>query len=309
MGRPTQSRPDRDTFEMDLRAGHVVVGVDPERGGRLTSARIGGHELLVAARDPGGDSRLWGSYLMAPWVGRLEGASFGGPGSGVGPISGVGGPHRFVADQGPHAMHGLVLDRPWTVVASNARSVTLRIALGDLGWPFRGWAGQRIRVWPDRIRCDAWISADRPAPVALGWHPWFRRGDATTDAVLLDAAEVLETRSDLVATGRRLPLDAVTDLGSSRPLGDRRLDHSYLRPSSPATLRVAPVTLRIEFSRRVCAVHVHTPEGGICVEPMTAWPNAANLAAAGVRGTGLARLPAGGRLAASMRWRWTMDPS
>lgn len=283
---------------MQLRAGHVVLRVDPERGGRLTSARIHDHELLVAARDPAEDSRRWGSYLMAPWVGRLDGATF----------TDTGDVHRFVADEGSHAIHGLVLDRPWTVETATARSVTLRIALGDLGWPFGGEVGQRISVRLDRIQFDAWVTADRPAPVALGWHPWFRRSHPAGDSVVLDAEEVLETNSDLVTTGHRLPVDAATDLRVDRPLGDRRLDHSYVRPRSPATLRVAPVTLCVEFSSRVRAVHVHTPEGGICVEPITAWPNATNLAAAGIRGTGLAHLRAGGRLAAGMTWRWTMDP-
>ena len=104
-----------------------------------------------------------------------------------------------------------------------------------------------------------------------------------------------------------MPVDAVTDLRADQPLADRRLDHSYVAPASPVTLRVPPITLRIETSPRLRAVHVHTPERGICVEPMTAWPNAANLAAAGVRGTGLASLPAGGRLMAAMTWRWTID--
>lgn len=283
---------------MELVSGPVVVRVVPARGGRVSSIRLFDHELLVGPGDPDEDPRRWGLYLMAPWVGRMSGARFA--------FGGL--EHRLVADEGPHALHGLVLDRPWTVVAANVQSVAMRVDLGPLGWPFGGEVGQRIRVWPDRIRFEAWVITEDPAPIALGWHPWFRRGEPLSDAVLLDAEEVLETRPDLVATGRREPVDATTDLRADRPLGTRRLDHSYVGPASPATLRISPLTLTVEFSRRVRAVHVHTPEHGICVEPMTAWPNAANLAAAGIRGSGLARLPAGGRLAAAMTWRWTMDP-
>jgi galactose mutarotase-like enzyme len=100
----------------------------------------------------------------------------------------------------------------------------------------------------------------------------------------------------------------VTDLRADRPIADRHLDHSYVAPGSPVTLWVPPVTLRVETSRRVRSVHVHTPARGICIEPMTGWPNAANLATAQVRGTRLAILRAGGRLAASMTRRWDVDP-
>ena len=283
---------------MELVAGPANVRVEPGRGGRVSSVRLFDHELLVGPTAKDEDPRGWGSYLMAPWVGRMSAARFAFGGS----------EHRLIADEGPHALHGLVVDRPWTVVAGNARSVTMRIDLRPLGWAFGGFVGQRIVVRRDRIRFLAWVTTEQPAPVALGWHPWFRRRDPTRDAMRVDALEVLQTTSDLVPTGRRMPVDAETDLRAGPPLAERRLDHSYVAPRSPVTLWVPPVTLRVETSQRVQSVHVHTPARGICIEPMTGWPNAANLASADVRGTGLALLRAGGRLAASMTWRWDVDP-
>ncbi|MBA3875437.1 MAG: hypothetical protein C0498_00640 [Anaerolinea sp.] len=285
------------TSSIDLRSGAVVVRVEPSRGGRASSVRVHDHELLVGQGTPGDDPRTWGSYLMAPWVGRMDGARF--------PFGGR--EHRFIADFGPHAIHGLVLDRPWIVDAADGRSVTMRIELGPLGWPFGGSAVQRIRVWPDRVRFSAWVTADEPAPVALGWHPWFRRGESGPDTVIVEAAEILQTRPDLVATGLRLPVDATTDLRPDQLIGSRRLDHTYVHPTAPVTLHVPPLTVRLEWSRQVDSVHVYTPERAICIEPMTAWPNAANLAAAGVRGTGLTYVGARGRLAAWMTWRWELN--
>jgi galactose mutarotase-like enzyme len=87
-------------------------------------------------------------------------------------------------------------------------------------------------------------------------------------------------------------------------LGDRRLDHVYVRTKGPAILRWPDLELRIAFDRSLQTVVVHTPPEGVCVEPQTMWPNAPLLAAAGVRDTGLRMLEPGETFSASEEWIW-----
>ena len=56
---------------MKLTAEGCAAAFDPADGGRLSSFRVGDHELLLTH---GKDVFHWGSFVMAPWVGRLRDA-------------------------------------------------------------------------------------------------------------------------------------------------------------------------------------------------------------------------------------------
>jgi aldose 1-epimerase len=83
---------------MRLTTEDCVATFDPADGGRLISFRVGDHELLVPH---GKDLFHYGSFVMAPWVGRLRDAR----------LNYGGAQHQFTANSGPHALHGLVTDR------------------------------------------------------------------------------------------------------------------------------------------------------------------------------------------------------
>lgn len=117
------------------------------------------------------------------------------------------------------------------------------------------------------------------------------------------ADEVLET-VDLIPTGRRLPVGGPADLRTGPFIGDRRLDHVYVDPASPAVVRWPDLELLVEFAPPLRTLVVHSRPGAVCVEPQTAWPNAPALVSAGVSGTGLAILGAGERLRSTMTLRW-----
>src|ERR1700733_2765588 len=88
------------TETLRLMAGDCAATFNPADGGRLTSFQVGDHELLVAQ---GKDVFHFGSFVMAPWVGRLRDAR----------LDYGGAEHRFTANAGPHALHGLVTEGPW----------------------------------------------------------------------------------------------------------------------------------------------------------------------------------------------------
>ena len=93
----------------------------------------------------------------------------------------------------PHALHGTVLDAPWTVVAVDGSTVTLETGFGE-AWPFEASIRRRIELFSDRVVDRISVSADEPMPVILGWHPWFRRR-----AVRLDNGD--ESEPALVSVG------------------------------------------------------------------------------------------------------------
>ena len=281
----------RSSGPIVLSAGDAEVTVDPDRGGRVASWRIAGSELLLGRSEAPEGSIRWGSFLMAPWPGRLAG----------GRLRWRGRTWQLQRTHGHHAIHGLVHGAPWVVDAASDRTVSLSVELGPLGWPFAGRVQQRITLTGDRLRLDAEITADQPMPAALGWHPWFLRRGADPHVCVASSA-TLATQG-MIPTGELVPVDARTDLRRGPLLGRRRLDHVYVDATSPATITWPDLTLTLAFEPPLRTVVVHTPANAFCVEPQTAWPNALG-EPADRPGSGVRDLAAGERLGATLEVRW-----
>jgi galactose mutarotase-like enzyme len=141
-----------------LEAGDTVAVVDPEAGGRLTSL-AGRHELLVQY---GGDVFHWGSFPMAPWVGRLR----------HGRLHSDGGVVQLPVNAPPPAPHGLGTDRAWTVTApmsapwsSPSRSGRSQPSCGP--WPWHCRVTQSVILGPTRIDFRLLMHSEQPMPAGI----------------------------------------------------------------------------------------------------------------------------------------------
>ena len=232
---------------------------------------------------------------MAPWAGRIA----------DGRLEWEGGTHRLRRNAGGHSLHGVVFDIPWLVTKRGEAGVELTAE--DLpGWPFGGVASQALELSPGRleVRLEV-VAGEQPMPAWIGWHPWFRRPSAGDMRVQVAAGKVLETREDLIPTGRLTDVEGPTDLRGGPALGDRRLDHAYANVESPARIMWPDLEFTMQLEPPVATVVVHTPERGVCVEPQTAWPDALRLEQEGNPMTGLHKLEAGESLRAETIWSWS----
>lgn len=275
-----------------LRAGSSNATIDPERGGRLAAVSAAGRDVIVGAPDAEDRTILWGSFLMAPWCGRIADAVFEWRGR----------RHTLPATREGNAIHGTVWEQPWKVESATDTDAVLVARLEPGGWPFAGSVRQRYALGDGELVTWAEVLADEPMPAALGWHPWFVRDGGDARLTVL-SAHTLETEA-MIPTGRRLPVDGTTDLRHGTEIGARLLDHCYTEVRSPALVEWPDLRLEIAFDEPLTSVVVHSRAASFCVEPQTAWPNPIALEAAGVPGTGLVTLETGDRLAASMTWRW-----
>jgi aldose 1-epimerase len=280
----------------ELAAGEVRVSVDIAHGTRLASLVLGGRERIVGPPVPPDGSIRWGCFLMAPWPGRLA----------DGRLSWEGRVLQLPRTHGRHAIHGLLHERVWTVTASTSTALTTEIELRPAGWPFDGRVRQTISAEPAGVLLEAEIEADEPMPAALGWHPWFDRGE-TDPHVKVAADEVLAVRG-MIPTGARLPVAGRTDLRAGPPLGRRRLDHAYPVVRSPAVVTWPDLELRLEFEPPLTTVVVHTPARAFCVEPQTAWPNALGQRGERAREQGAIWLDGGQKLVARLHLREARRP-
>lgn len=231
------------------------VSIDPDVGGRIASIVVDGMELLVTAADGVLD---WGCYVMAPFAGRVRNGRF--------LFHGV--EHQLPRNMPPHAIHGMVFERPWKVEGTDRDRALLSCELGP-AWPFSGRVVHEIVLADDGLDLHLEVSADdEPFPAACGWHPWWRRRLSRGGAVEVDVdAESMWVRGpDGVPTG---------DLVSPPPPGP--YDDCLTDLRRPPVLRwPGAIELSIESTCDDLVVF-DMPTHAVCLEPQTGPPDALRL--------------------------------
>lgn len=276
---PEGQGPSQGRGDLVLQAGDARLSISADEGGRIRSLLVGEWELLVTASPDG--PIYWGCYPMAPWAGRIRLGRFTFGGRSV----------TLPPGMPPHAIHGVVFDRPWRVVDDR----TLAVELGT-PWPFRGSVTQRFSLTADELVVSLELLAVDAMPAVVGWHPWFRR-DVAGAAVELDFRPgwMLPRDSDAIPTGELVP-------ATSGPWDD-----AFTALAEPPRL-TWPGRLRLEIES-TCDwwVAYTTPPDALCLEPQSAPPDAVNLAGATPRGIDLgpSLLEPGEVLRHTMTWRWT----
>ncbi|MER8035372.1 aldose 1-epimerase [Streptomyces hydrogenans] len=234
-----------------LTAGDAELTINPEHGGRIESLRIAGTEVLK-------QGERYGSFPMVPWCGRTENGRFRDGAT----------THQLPVNAAPHAIHGTVRDRAWTVARSSAVEAVLTCELDD-PWPFKGRVTQVLELAEDRLTLRFGVEAfDASFPAQAGWHPWFLRnlGHGGEDVTIGFTPGWQEERGeDHLPTGRRIaPLPGPWDDCFGMP------DGVDVTLTWPGELELK-VTSRAEW-----VVIYDEPEDAVCVEPQSGPPNGLN---------------------------------
>lgn len=261
-----------------LDAPGVRAEIDLAAGGRLASFVVRGREILVTeGMGPIG----WGSFPMVPFAGRVRDGRF----------SFRGRQYELPIAMPPHAIHGTVLDRAWTLVEDR----TIATELGP-NWPFAGRVVQRFDLAGDRFTSHLELHADEPMPASMGWHPWFRRRPPAVDGPSdRDDPRPLELELDAGAMYRRDATGMPTG-GLVEPPPPGPWDDCFTHLRRPPMLRW-PGFLELTIESDCPAWVVYTePVDALCVEPQTAPPDALNADPAIVE--------PGRPLIAEMTWSW-----
>jgi aldose 1-epimerase len=266
------------------------LSVEPQFGGRLSSWLVDGHELLWqpdlsdGAAMPGANHPFgWGSFVMAPYAGRIRNGKLA--------FDGVS--YELPLAMAPHAIHGTVYDVPWEVdeVTSDPDRSHCQLSV-DLRapWPFAGRLVHRITLMEGAVRQELELRAVESMPATLGWHPWFPRTlNGATGPVEWSFAgsnvSMMQRDEEGITTATLVPV----------PEG----------PWDDCFVGIGEVTVRWPGLLEIVVSHdcpymvlFDGLDHAVCVEPQTGPPNAVEL-------TGEAcRTEAGMNLSASMTWSW-----
>ena len=240
--------------DLTLTDGDATVSIATEAGGRVSSLVVDDLELI----DRGGPGMFhWGSYVMAPFAGRIR----------RGVLVWQGRRYQLPVTFEAHAIHGVCLDRPWTVLDASADRARLSCDF-DNRWPWPGHVEAEYELTGERLTSRVEVHAARePMPAWTGWHPWFRRRLSRGEPARIDFdAEALWLKdADGVPTGETGP----------KPTGP--YDDCFSGAAWPATITWAgALRLAVDSDAGNVVVYDALPDA-VCVEPQTAPPDAVAL--------------------------------
>lgn len=176
-------------------------------------------------------------------------------------------------DDSPHSVHGMGWQRPWAVESARDDDAVLHLVHpGDADWPFAFEARQVFSLTADSLNIGLNITntSDQPAPVGLGWHPYFpKRARSRLHVELTDRWE-----SD--ATG--LPTRKVPQSGIDADIAHLAFDHCFEGWSGPARVRDEKLSLRVTSSLPYLVVFTPGLKDYYCVEPVSHVSNAIHMA-------------------------------
>lgn len=237
-----------------------------------------------------GQKRASGSGipLLFPYAGRLRGKTLTWDGR-TWPLEGD--------DHRGNAIHGYVLNRPWRVIEQAAHRVVgqFQASLDDPAL---------LQAWPADFRLTATYELagtslsstflienpdQRPLPFGFGTHPYFcvPLGGSRADACLVE----LPVRQrwelvDMLATGRRLPVESPEAFQAGLPFGqmsfddaftDLQFDGSWCRSRIVDPGSGRRLVIEFDGAFRECVVYNPPHRQAVCIEPLTWCPNAFEL--------------------------------
>ena len=260
------ANPDVTLKAVELRRGELRLALRADLGGSIAGfwhadlpvLRSTDAEVLASAR-------LAGCYPLVPYSNRLGYRRF----------RWLGKDHTTRAnfDANPHSLHGIGWMRPWQVETARADDAVLHLIHdGDADWPFAFEARQVFALTDDALNIGMTVinRASHPAPVGIGWHPYFpKRSRSRMHIELTD-------RWEPDASG--LPTRRVPQPGIDSHVAHLDFDNCFEGWSGPARVRDERLALRLTSSLPYLVVYTPPLKDYFCIEPVSHVSNALHMA-------------------------------
>lgn len=174
----------------------------------------------------------------------------------------------------PHTLHGVGWTRPWDVVHADSTSAELLLAhLGDASWPFAFDCTQHFDLTENTLeQCMVFTNrAAVPAPVGLGWHPYFAK--SARSHVRFAARGRWEMAPD------NLPTHCLPNTGLDTDCTNLQVDHCFEGWDGNVQLVDGPLRVQVTSDLRYLVVYTTPVRNSIAIEPVSHANNALALAA------------------------------
>lgn len=254
------------TAAIELRAGDLRLALRPDVGATIAGLWLGDLPVMrsreaAALEGP----RSGASFAMLPYCNRLGYRRFRWAGQDY--------RTRANFDGSPHSLHGVAWQRPWQVESVAAHEAVLVCTHEpDDDWPFAYSARQSFSLTAGslEVRLAVTNRAPQPAPMGVGWHPYFpKRARSRLHIELTD-------RWDCDAT--LLPTRKLAQPGIDADVAHLSFDHCFEGFSGAARIRDEKLSLRLSSSLERLVVFTPPERDYFAVEPVSHVNNAIHMA-------------------------------
>lgn len=255
-----------DADVVQLRSGPLRLALRPDLGGCIAGFWRNELQVLRSAepQDVQGP-RASGCFPLVPYSNRLGFRHFR--------FAGRDHAVRPNVDDSPHTLHGVGWRRAWrTQALQGDRAVLVLDHTADEDWPFAFRAAQTFELDDAGLRVSMSITNldAHPAPVGLGWHPYFpKRSRSRLHAEISDRWE-----ADPVS---QLPTRRVPQPGIDADIVHLRFDHCFEGWQGVAHIRDEHLRLGLRSSLPYLVVYTPAEREHFCVEPVSHVSNALNM--------------------------------
>lgn len=254
-----------------LAQGRLKVVIRPDLGGSIQSLVYSGlaGDVPVLRAPPAviHTVRDMGSFPLVPFSNRVAKAQLH--------WHGTDHPLITMGTTEEHAMHGVVWQRPWEVLeASDDFAMLSHEHKADSAWPFAFDVSQVFKLSGNTLTMTLSITnqAPSPAPVGLGWHPYFAKRAGAH--ISFAATSRWEMGADKLPT----VLQAIPSMASR--CADLNIDNCFEGWTGAATLTDELLRTQVESNLSRLVVYTKPSIDCIAIEPVSHANNAINLAGA-----------------------------
>jgi aldose 1-epimerase len=199
--------------------------------------------------------------------------------------------HTLDANDGMHALHGLLWDCPFRIAheETTADFAAIELAYDYIsnytGYPFTYSISIAYRLEASRFSCSTTIhnTGNETLPVGDGWHPYFHVSNMDTLKLKLPACKQLEMNA-CITTGNYIESDFFT---GEVLLKDLELDHCFELSATDGIVETELIDVDRDLKigvwqqcggNRYTFLQLYTPPDrmSIAIEPMSCAPNAFN---------------------------------
>ncbi|HET7867944.1 MAG TPA: aldose 1-epimerase [Burkholderiaceae bacterium] len=173
---------------------------------------------------------------------------------------------------GPHSLHGVGWQRAWSLLTHHEHDAALGYQHeGDAHWPFAFECTQRFVLTPAalELRLEVVNRAAEPAPMGLGWHPYFPKRSRSRLHI-----EITERWNSDTA---ELPTRRVDQPGIDADVAHLEFDNCFEGWRGAAHIRDEKLSLKLTSSLDRLVVYTPQSKDYFCVEPVSHVSNAIHM--------------------------------
>jgi aldose 1-epimerase len=251
---------------IELKAGELRLALRPDLGGCVAGLWLGDLPVLRSVEPQAPSAAADAAcYPLLPYSNRIGYRHFDWLGKRYTTAPNV--------DGMPHSLHGVGWQRAWSVIAQREGEASLGYRHeADAHWPFAFSAEQHLVLTPQALRIELEVRNDaaQPAPIGLGWHPYFPK--RSRSRLHVEIRERWENDPSL------LPVRAIAQPGIDADVAHLEFDHCFDGWRGPARIRDEKLSLSLSSSLERVVVYTPPHDPFFAVEPVSHVNNAINMA-------------------------------